>query len=695
MAVEWEAAGAEGLVGRAEVARPVYADAGVEGHPEQIPQTDENAHLTRAAWLQLIQGDPAESVKLYRRALDDLRRTCGSTVCLMSVAGIFYIYALLRNNANNALGEAHYESSLAMCSRQFSPSCRLLYEYTGHVLRASDEFFQNPCGDTADALERFNAAIVSFWLYNGQTDETLERSVDDLLARAESVGLQWIVSELWELKRRLDPDWMPTETPESAPRVAVPLVDCVRILPSWSVNINAVKDLIGEYSGMHATRAAWMVSLSPENPTEVRLELFEQHVTKKHHWTKGRRIHLDKLKRDVMAQGHWPLSFTARDVQVASILLQREDGQLWKIGTAQNLEEMTPNDALLLLKDSPLLYWADGTAQEPVRVVLDEPYVTIHRDEESHRVTLAVFPDIKPDQMLSAVRFDDNTLHLFQFSQIHKRIYNEIHGELTIPDGNFVVQKGDVAAALIPTAEVPDFFRQIGFRTNNVRNIMIIGGGKIAYYLAKSLLRLNVSVTIIERNAAIAEKLSLQFPKANIIHGDGTNRSLLLEEGLTHMDALCSLTGIDEENIVLSLFAKNVAPQVKTVTKVNRTAFQEVIRAIDVGSVIYPKYTTASLILQYVRANSNRAGNGSDMQKLTRILNNRAEAIEFTVADGSRVIGKTLTDIELKKGVLVGSIIRDGKAFIPRGSDKIQAGDSVIVITIAQRLTEIDDILKD
>ncbi len=267
--------------------------------------------------------------------------------------------------------------------------------------------------------------------------------------------------------------------------------------------------------------------------------------------------------------------------------------------------------------------------------------------------------------------------------------------ELTIPDGNFVVQKGDVAAVLIPTAEVPDFFRQIGFRTSNVRNIMIIGGGKIAYYLVKSLLRLNVSVTIIERNREIAEKLSLEFPKANIIHGDGTNRSLLLEEGLTHMDALCSLTGIDEENIVLSLFAKSVAPQVKTVTKVNRTAFQEVIRAIDVGSVVYPKYTTANLILQYVRANSKRGGNGGDVQKLARIINNRAEAIEFSVAEGSRVIGKTLTDLELKKGILIGSIIRDGKAFIPRGSDAIHAGDSVIVVTITQRLTEIDDILKD
>lgn len=267
----------------------------------------------------------------------------------------------------------------------------------------------------------------------------------------------------------------------------------------------------------------------------------------------------------------------------------------------------------------------------------------------------------------------------------------ERRDDVIIPDGNFVIEDGDIVAVLVPTPDVTDFFKHIGIRGGDMNNVMIIGGGRIANYLVKSLTRLNINVTVIEKDRPTAEELSFLYPKANVIYGDGSNRSLLLEEGLSDSDAVCCLTGIDEENIVLALFAKKVAPDIKVITKINRTSFEEVTSTLDIGSVIYPKNTTASIILQHVRA---ATGNNkvSDVEKLTRIINNKVEAIEFLVSEQSKVINKTLLDLQLKKNTLIGSISRDGKAFIPHGSDSINAGDTVVVIT-TQRLADIDDII--
>ena len=263
--------------------------------------------------------------------------------------------------------------------------------------------------------------------------------------------------------------------------------------------------------------------------------------------------------------------------------------------------------------------------------------------------------------------------------------------DIFIPTGDFVIQENDTVAVLTPTKSTPEFFKQIGFRTNNIKNIMIIGGGKIAIYLAKMLSAININTTIIEKERSIADSLSFMLPDINIIHGDGTNRSLLLEEGLQEADAFCCLTGIDEENIVLSLFAKSVAPQIKTITKVNHTLFREVIKTLDIDSVVYPKFTTANIILKYVR--SKAAHHSDDMQQLTRIINNRIEAIEFRVAPDSRIVNRQIQDLSLRKNILLGSITRDGDVIIPRGSDYIKAGDSVVIVTSTERLSDIDDIL--
>ena len=265
--------------------------------------------------------------------------------------------------------------------------------------------------------------------------------------------------------------------------------------------------------------------------------------------------------------------------------------------------------------------------------------------------------------------------------------------EVFIPTGDFVIQENDTVAVLTPEKTAPEFFNQIGFSTTHMKNIMIIGGGRIARYLAKALKHLNVNATIVEKDLDTALKLSYELPHINVIHGDGTNRSLLLEEGLKKSDAFCCLTGIDEENIVLSLFAKSVNPAVKTITKVNHTIFREVIRTLDIDSVVYPKFTTASIILKHVRSKTARAG-VSDVENLTRIINNKVEAIEFHVSDDSSLANCTIQNLTLRPNILLGTITRGDTVIIPSGADVLMPGDSVVVVTSTERLSSLDDILE-
>ena len=264
--------------------------------------------------------------------------------------------------------------------------------------------------------------------------------------------------------------------------------------------------------------------------------------------------------------------------------------------------------------------------------------------------------------------------------------------DVFIPDGNFVIKENDTLAILTPKKYAAEFFKKIGFKSTNIRNIMIIGGGKVSVYLAKLLNNINVNTTIIEKDLPTALRLSEILPNLNIVHGDGTNRSLLLEEGIKDADAFCCLTGIDEENIVLSLFAKSVNPGVKTIAKVNHTLFREVVKTLDIDSVIYPKFTTANIILKHVR--DKAAGSDEDnVLKISRIINNKVEAIEFQVSEDSALIGTQIQDLKLKKNILLGTIMRKDSVIIPKGSDVLEAHDRVVVVTTSERLLTLDDIL--
>ncbi|MDO4274493.1 MAG: Trk system potassium transporter TrkA [Eubacteriales bacterium] len=267
----------------------------------------------------------------------------------------------------------------------------------------------------------------------------------------------------------------------------------------------------------------------------------------------------------------------------------------------------------------------------------------------------------------------------------------ENKNSVSIPGGNHVIHNGDMVSILATPQNGATFFKKIGLKTHQVKNTIIVGGGTISYYLARTLLAMKINVKIIEKDKVRCETLSELLPEATIINGDGTDRALLLEEGLSQAESFVALTNLDEENVFLALFAKTYS-NAKLIAKVNRLAFDDVIDNLDIGSVIYPKYITADYILQYVRAMQNSIG--SNVETLYHILDNQAEALEFAIHENSPVIGKSLSELNLKKNLLVGCLNRNGEVRIPRGHDTIRVGDTVIIVTTVKGLRDISDILE-
>lgn len=267
----------------------------------------------------------------------------------------------------------------------------------------------------------------------------------------------------------------------------------------------------------------------------------------------------------------------------------------------------------------------------------------------------------------------------------------EREGQVYIPSGRFVMHAGDTISFVASRKTTKVFLEHIGFKTNQVRNTLIIGGGSAAYYLADQLLRSGISVKIIEAKKERCEELSLLLPKAIIINGDGTDEELLKEEGLCEAESFVPLTGIDEENIMLTLHARQ-ASKAKVITKINRITFKDVINNLDLGSVIYPKYITSEAIIAYVRAKTDSMN--SNIETLYHMFDHRVEAIEFKVTEKSGVTGTPLSQLSLKDEILISFINRNGTIIIPSGSDSIQVGDTVMIVTTHTGFTDIKDILQ-
>lgn len=268
----------------------------------------------------------------------------------------------------------------------------------------------------------------------------------------------------------------------------------------------------------------------------------------------------------------------------------------------------------------------------------------------------------------------------------------EREDKVYIPSGNFQLEAGDEISFIASRAVAREFLHKSGLKTKQVRNTMIIGGGKSAYYLAKQLLNMNINVKIIESNRARCEELSLLLPKAIIINGDGTDEDLLKEEGIEYMESFIPLTGIDEVNILLTLHAKEMS-NAKVVTKLNQSNFKTAIRHLALGSVVYPRYITCEAIISYVRA--KKASIGSNIDALYHMFDFQVEAIEFKVTEKSQVTNTPLNQLNLKDNLLIACIGRHSHTIVPNGQDSIQIGDSVIIVTTHTGFKDIKDIMNE
>ena len=263
--------------------------------------------------------------------------------------------------------------------------------------------------------------------------------------------------------------------------------------------------------------------------------------------------------------------------------------------------------------------------------------------------------------------------------------------EAYIPHGDFVFESKDIISIIASPRAATAFFKRIGFRSESVKNVMIAGGSEISEYLCKKLARTSMNIKIVEKDKQRCEELSNSLLKVTVVNGDPRSKDVMYEEGISRTDAFVALTGDDEENILLSLFAKKEGAK-KLVTKINRVDYDDVIRPLELDSTIYPKSVTAEQIVRYAR--SMKSTLGSKFETMYTIMKGQLEAAEFKINEPSAITGKPISQLSLKKGVLIASILRENAVIIPRGSDTIEVGDAVVVVYKTMPLGDITDILR-
>ncbi|MBO5773307.1 MAG: Trk system potassium transporter TrkA [Clostridia bacterium] len=259
-----------------------------------------------------------------------------------------------------------------------------------------------------------------------------------------------------------------------------------------------------------------------------------------------------------------------------------------------------------------------------------------------------------------------------------------------IPRGDFVIQEGDVIHITASEKGITDFSKKTQTFRRRARSVFIIGGGKIAYYLAKELIERKVSVKIIEKDEARCEWLSEELPEATILHGDGTDHEVLDEEGIDRCNAVVTLTGMDEENVIVSLYAtrKKVA---KVITKVDRPTIGQMVSHLGLDSVLSPRTVIASSVVRFVREIANEGK--ARINQLYKI-HDKVEALEFPVTSSFGYKGVPLKELNVKKNFLVNGIVRDGEFIIPTGDTAFMEGDKVLVVTTEKNVSELEDIIR-
>ena len=263
--------------------------------------------------------------------------------------------------------------------------------------------------------------------------------------------------------------------------------------------------------------------------------------------------------------------------------------------------------------------------------------------------------------------------------------------EAHIAGGDFVFEEKDVVSIIGTPKNANEFFKKIQYTGESIKNALVVGGGAITHYLCGILEHSNVSLKVIERDYKTCEELCTRWQKVDVINGNPTDRELLQEEGIQKADAFVSLLNLDEENILLSLFAQEFHGG-KLITKINHADYDSVISRLELETVICPVNITSDSILRLVRATRN--AKGSNVETLYNMIPGQVEAAEFIIKDKSPIANKPLSELKFKKGVLIASISRGGEVITPRGQDVIQAGDAVVIVSQHLGLEDVTDILR-
>ncbi|WP_302196694.1 Trk system potassium transporter TrkA [uncultured Ruminococcus sp.] len=367
-----------------------------------------------------------------------------------------------------------------------------------------------------------------------------------------------------------------------------------------------------------------------------------------------------------------------------------------------------------------LMAKAAGTTHTIARVRNPQYAADIHRVKDTLGLSMSINPELTAAKEMSRLLRFSGALEIDTFSRgsvelikvalpensaiANKRISQidvlkgrvriclvERGDEVFIPNGDFVLQGGDRISVASKVDVAAKFFKRISVSIGKSRDVILLGGGKISFYLAKNLLDSGANVKIIEKNSDRCWELTNILPEAVVIQGDCMDQDLLLSEGIEHADGVAALMDYDEENILISLYIQSVS-KAKIITKVNNTSFDSILHNLKIKTIIHPKNLTGEYIASYIRAMQNSLG--SNVETLYKLNDDAVEALEFRVRSTSRVTGIPLQELNLKDNLQVISINRHGKIILPQGSDKIMCDDTVVVITKHKGLSDLDDILK-
>ena len=326
------------------------------------------------------------------------------------------------------------------------------------------------------------------------------------------------------------------------------------------------------------------------------------------------------------------------------------------------------------------------TASDIARI-LEFPAATKIETFARGRIDLAEFT-VPKDSPLNGIKLSDLRKTIDESLLVCAACRDD---QVFVPSGSFVIAEGDKLYFTASRRALPRIFKAVGMEKKKIRSVMIIGGSRTAFYLARHLTKAGIKVKIIELDQTKAANIESLLSDCSVICGDGTDPDLLAEEGLNNFDAVVGLTQIDEENIILCMHAEKQGVK-KTACKINRDPLARMVSGIlpDCG-VVCPKQGVADLILRYIRAVSNADGH---VLTLYKILSNRAEAIEFRATEGCPTTGKPLKELRLKKNLIIACVSRGKTVITPNGDTVIKPGDSVIVITAEPKLTSLADILE-